>query len=64
LLNNITTVLELAGAVLVLVALALVAHALAPEPYSLPAALAVGGLGLVGISFVIAPRRTRRKVNR
>lgn len=63
-LNNITTVLELAGATLVLGALALAAHALAPEPFSLPAALAVGGVGLVALSFIIAPRRSRRKAKR
>lgn len=59
-LNLITTVLELAGAALVLVALALIAHALVPAPFSLAAALGVGGLGLVGLSFLIA-RMSRRK---
>jgi hypothetical protein len=60
-LNLITTALELAGAALVLVALALVAHAVTPEPFSLAAALGVVGLGLIALSFVVAPRRIRRK---
>lgn len=58
-LNTITTILELLGAALILVALALLAHVLAPQPYSLPAALAIGGVGLVALSFLIAPRRLR-----
>lgn len=51
-----TTVLELAG--MLLLVLALVAWVL---PYSAPGALAVGGLGLIGVSWAITrPPRARR----
>lgn len=51
-----TTVLELAG--MLLLVLAPVAWAL---PYTIPGALAVGGVGLIGVSWAITrPSRARR----
>jgi hypothetical protein len=60
-LNLITTVLELAAAALIVAAASFAAHAVTPQPYSLAAALGVAGIGLLVVSFVIAPLRTRRK---
>jgi len=59
-LNLITTVLELAGALLVLAALALAGFALVPQPFSLAACLGIAGGGLIVLSFVLAPMRNRK----
>lgn len=61
-LNLITTVLELVGALLLLAALALAGYVLVPQPFSLAACLAIAGGGLIGLSFILAPlgRRGRR----
>lgn len=54
-----TTLLEIAGAVAVIAALAISASILVPAPWGLAAALGVVGLGFVSLSFLLT-RGARR----
>lgn len=58
-LNVITTLLEIAGSVVLVIALALAAATLTPEPWDLTAGLGTLGIGLVALSFALT--RTARR---
>lgn len=53
----ITTLLDLLGALLIILALCLVAAALVPAPWTAPAAVATGGVLVTLLSYIINKRK-------
>jgi hypothetical protein len=60
-LNLLTTIIEVLGLLVLVAAVALATFYAVPQPWSVPAALAVAGGGLLGASFIIVPPKMRRK---
>lgn len=53
----ITTLLDLLGALLIILALCLVAAALVPAPWTAPVAVAAGGVLVTLLSYIINKRK-------